>query len=436
MQQYQYTLQNGGQKHLCPNCNKKRFVRYIDSLNNKLLPELYGRCDREVSCAYHLNPYTDGYALQNKEKQPYYKNTYKVPVQPKIKPKYIPKEVLMQTLKDYEQNIFIQNLLHRVAYPFEAKDIQKVIELYYLGTVSKGYQAGAITFPFIDQYKNVRAIQVKQFDKTNHTQSTSFLHSTIERGCIDCKKSLPQWLTDYKTNDKKVSCLFGEHLLTKYPHSPIALVEAPKTATYGTLYFGLPNNSTQQFLWLGVYNLSSLTFDKCKVLQGRTVCLFPDLSKGGKAFELWSKKAKEFQAKLPNTKFVVSDLLEENASTKERLEGLDLADYLIKQDWRLFRPQPVQAIPVPQKQAITANAIVEKVDTPKKEKTLPKVQTAYVDANGELYIKTPLAPTYSIYPNIEAYNKRQCLPTFKPQQLIDISEYKQVYIQLPSLLIE
>ena len=130
--------------------------------------------------------------------------------------------------------------------------------------------------------------------------------------------------------------MFGEHLLSKYPYNPVALVEAPKTAIYGTLYFGFPEQPTN-LLWLAVYNLSSLNLNKCKALKGRNVYLFPDLSKDGKAFELWSNKANEIQKRLQGTYFHVSDLLEQLAPQQDKEQGKDIADYLIKQDWRLFR---------------------------------------------------------------------------------------------------
>ena len=60
--EYRYIFEKGSKKHLCPNCNKKRFVRYIDTVTGNYLPEQYGRCDRESKCSYHLNPYIDGYA--------------------------------------------------------------------------------------------------------------------------------------------------------------------------------------------------------------------------------------------------------------------------------------------------------------------------------------------------------------------------------------
>ena len=127
---------------------------------------------------------------------------------------------------------------------------------------------------------------------TSYTMQTNFLHSIIEKHHTQNKTPLPAWLQAYQTNESKVSCLFGEHLLSKYPNNPIALVEAPKTAIYGTLYLGQPEHP-KNFIWLAVYNKSSFSFDKLKVLRGRTVYVFPDLSKDGNTFKEWETKAKE-----------------------------------------------------------------------------------------------------------------------------------------------
>jgi len=79
-----------------------------------------------------------------------------------------------------------------------------------------------------------------------------------------------------------------------------------------------------------------------KVLQGRFVYVFPDLSKDGSTFIDWEAKAKYFERQLPATRFVVSDLLEQLAPDKDRNEGSDIADFLIKQDWRKFRKLNIQ----------------------------------------------------------------------------------------------
>jgi len=350
---YRYILEKGSKKHYCPNCGKKRFVRYIDTETGNYLPERYGRCDREINCQQedYNNPYLDGYAKAiwkqeqgNKSNWKPTQRSYKKKPVNKSKRAYIPNEVLSQTRAGYESNIFIQNLLSNVPFPFEVQDVEQVISIYNIGTVQNGYRAGSTTFPFIDVNHNVRAIQVKQFDEHNHTKGTDFLHSIIEKHHSRNNTPVPDWLPPYKENETKVSCLFGEHLLSKYPYNPIALVEAPKTAIYGTLYFGTPEQP-KNLLWLAVYNLSSLNLSKCKALKGRKVYLFPDLSKDGKAFELWSNKVTEIQKHLQGTYFQVSDLLEQYASEVDKEEGKDLADYLIKQDWQLFRKQDIKEQP-------------------------------------------------------------------------------------------
>lgn len=438
MKTYHYILDKGARKHTCPYCGKHRFVRYIDTETGQYLPAEYGRCDRESNCGYHKRPpletrcffvpflqlidysvkafqvvtdggtyylpksqvyeimesgcYVTGFYLNESKPPPVYLSTdYRYysesgtiqikATEPQPRPKenlvyFIPESVLSETLMGYENNTFIQNLLQW--YP--AKDIEKGISLYRLGTVTTGYRAGAVTFPFIDKEGNVRTIQVKQFNEGNHTKKngTDFIHSMIERHHVKAGEPLPGWLQDYKQNEGFVTCLFGEHLLNRYPVNPVALVEAPKTAIIGTLCYGLPD-SPDRLLWLAVYNKSSLTLEKCKALNGRNVVLFPDLN----AFNEWNTKAKEISANLPGTRFVVSDLLERNASETERRGGLDLADYLIRFDYKLFREGQALNKPVTPQQAQT---------TPQATKTMPDaIVQQYLNHKSE-HIPEPQKP--------------------------------------------
>ena len=248
-------------------------VRYVDTVTGEWLPQQFGRCDHENKCGYINTPkpepqrskayfvpfdtfenYSEKsnlivqagkrfyipkkmiceikesgcfileWYLINAQKPPYYNNgnerlfevAFFAPQPATAPPKPqpltpIPFEVLADTLGRYEQNTFIQNLLQRVAFPFDQSDIESVISLYYLGTVASF--GGAVAFPFIDIKNNIRAIQVKQFDKTNHTTKTSFLHSILKYQYSKRGDHLPNWLPAYELNDSKVSCLFGEHLL-------------------------------------------------------------------------------------------------------------------------------------------------------------------------------------------------------------------------------
>ncbi len=335
MKEYRYTLDRSSKKFICQNCGKKRLVRYVDSTTANYLPEKYGSCDRKDNCGYHLNPYSDGFNANENCTYPEYKPATRLFERKKKLPSYIPESLLNHTLKNYEGNFFIRFLQFNAPYPFLQEILHLAIELYKIGTISKGYLAGATAFPFIDINNNIRTIQIKLFDKSNHTVRTSFLHAYYKAELKKKNSSIPSWLQDYEKNDLKVSCLFGEHLLKRFPDNPVALVEAPKTAFYGTLFFGLPDNPNN-FLWLAVFNRDSITLEKCKALEGRQVVLFPDLSKTGSTFELWTKKAREFSENIPDANFIVSDLIENTSSLSEKIAGLDLADFLIGMDWRAF----------------------------------------------------------------------------------------------------
>ena len=125
---YRFILEKGSKKHLCPNCNKKTFVRYIDTETGDYLPEQYGRCDRESKCSYHLNPYLDCYTkaiwdyeqgsrleLPNNWKP----KRKKAISQPQPEPVFFDYVSFKKTLQRerYDKNTFIQNLFYRVQFP-------------------------------------------------------------------------------------------------------------------------------------------------------------------------------------------------------------------------------------------------------------------------------------------------------------------------------
>lgn len=162
MSKYQYILEKGSKKYHCPDCKRKTFVRYTDTETGNYLPEQYGRCDRESKCSYHLNPYSDGYETMISKKENANHSVNFISWKPQriqpTEPVFFDYETFKQTLQHYEDTMFIQNLFTNVFFPFEVEDVTKVIQLYRLGTVAKGYRAGAISFAFIDLKGNVRTV--------------------------------------------------------------------------------------------------------------------------------------------------------------------------------------------------------------------------------------------------------------------------------------
>ena len=53
MESFKYTLDKSSNKFICPNCNKKTFVLYIDTDTSNYLTDDFGKCDREKNCNYH-----------------------------------------------------------------------------------------------------------------------------------------------------------------------------------------------------------------------------------------------------------------------------------------------------------------------------------------------------------------------------------------------
>jgi len=56
MQEFKYSLDKSSKKNICPNCNKRTFVFYLDTEKGKYLPPEFGRCHREQNCIYHKAP--------------------------------------------------------------------------------------------------------------------------------------------------------------------------------------------------------------------------------------------------------------------------------------------------------------------------------------------------------------------------------------------
>lgn len=463
---FRYTLETGSKKQqTCPKCGKpKTFVRYIDTRTGDHLPAPYGRCNREEHCGYSLNPYKDGYAksVTDQGMNPG-RSSVKAYASPKgtfkkqseePKPILIDNEILERTIKNgFEKNVFIQNLLHNVPYPFDPGDVQKVAQMYRLGTVvdQKSGRAGSITFPHIDEKGGCRAIQTRAYDLNNHSikGGTDFIHTIIERHHKKAGTPLPASLEAYQNQSLKISCLFGAHLLPMYPTHRICIVEAPKTAIISTLYFGLPDDDDR--LWLSATSRGSLTVDRCRAIQGRTVILYPDLSKDGTTFKLWQDKANEIMKALPGTRIVVSKMLEKIASSGDREKGYDLADYLIQDDWRKFRKEctPQQSIKPEAQPEKVFNQVADHVQYQPRLNFVPGAWDAEISTIDKYFEGNPIASgtilLNGIYPipdigkflkaNLEPARAQSGNPTYLPylNRVKDLIKYLNSINQIETI---
>jgi uncharacterized protein (DUF427 family) len=299
-------------RYKCPGCNssKKTFVRYIDTTNGEHIADHVGKCNRESNCNYHYTPkqyFQDNDISFDRVHVHAVHAAYTVNTVNVNKPSFIEPDTFKSSLKGYTENVFTKELLKR----FGTEITRKVIEKYFIGT-SKHW-TGSTIFWQIDISGKIRTGKIMLYDENLHRIKKPYDHITWTQTVLKIE------------NFNLKQCLFGEHLL-KGNTKPVAIVESEKTAIIASIY--LP-----QFIWLSCGNLNGLNIEKLKVLQGRKVCLFPDLN----AYDNWSNKAKQFEKELPEISFKVSDLLERKAIESEKAKGLDIADYLLRFDTKDFQ---------------------------------------------------------------------------------------------------
>lgn len=57
--EYRYSLDNrrgANFIHICPNCGKREFKRYIDNTTMEYIAEDVGKCNRLIKCGFHKPP--------------------------------------------------------------------------------------------------------------------------------------------------------------------------------------------------------------------------------------------------------------------------------------------------------------------------------------------------------------------------------------------
>lgn len=297
MRNYRYSLDKSSKKYICPACERKTFVLYIDNYTGSPLHSAVGKCDRADNCGYHYPPkeyFTDNQIPFDSKKR----SVSRPKPPPKPQPSFIDRELLRKSLWSYEQNQFAQWLVGIVG----EKQASEAIGRYFVGTLLNG----GTCFWQIDLQGRIRTGKIIMYDKDGHrrkdvTPPVQWIHSAL------------------KPNFTLSQCLFGEHLLHDATKK-VAIVESEKTAIIASIY--LPD-----MIWLACGGCKGLNADRCSVLKGRNVVLFPDSGQ----YEKWSAKAKELSRICTAS---VSSLIEQQATEQERKAGFDIADYLVR-----FMPQ-------------------------------------------------------------------------------------------------
>ncbi len=306
-------------RHTCPKCNSKGvFVRYQDERGEYLSNDV-GRCNRESKCGYHYKP--KQYFADNPSGAKFVKtrvshwtqNTNQNVnncLQNETKSfDFIAPEHLHATLRNYDRNAFVQFLLN--LFPDCSEEIQGVLQRYYIGT----YKDGLTVFWQIDGRGKIHTGKIMRYD--TRTGKRQIVRAWIEDG--KTRQLKVDWMHGkIKKDFSLMQIFFGQHLLSKFPDKPAAIVEAEKTAIIASLCM-------PQFVWLATGSKQWLKVERLQRLGNRQIIIYPDAD----GFELWQTIATD--ARRLGLDVKVSSLIENHATDEQKANGYDLADYLINQ---------------------------------------------------------------------------------------------------------
>lgn len=359
MEVFRYSLDKGAKKFLCPNCNKKRFVLYVDNETGNYLDETFGRCDRIQNCTYHkappkgkkayliaflgLNNITDkadkltdlngiitivpksqileqskndcwitewylktstiNYLSSeskyfNTDEMSFINAVKTIKPLPTVKPSFHSLELLD---KMYFENSQIDNLTEYLKINFTDDEVFNVMQNYFI-TGTNHFWNNATVFWQINDKEQIQGAKIMQYDRFTGKRvkepynHINWLHkATKEPDFILCQ------------------CLFGLHRINEDYQKTIAIVESEKTAIIMSIF--LPD-----YIWLATGSKSNFKFELLKPLKKRNIIAFPDKGE----YCNWLNVATELS--MLNFKIAVSDLLEQT----DFENGSDLADYYLK----------------------------------------------------------------------------------------------------------
>lgn len=274
MKTYKWQLRKGSKKEICPNCGKKRFVPYVLA-SDGVTPAgaEYGRCDREQSCGYQRYP--DGERM-----------VVTIPQQVN------PKEMLRYTgeLKDTPPITFHLWMSEVLTFT----DALVAINDYHIDGIDD-----KVIWWQIDRDGVTRTGKVMKYLANGHRDKSDTFPVTWAH-------KHPKLKHLFKGEELR-QCLFGEHLLTKYPDKPVALVESEKTAVILSRIY-------TEHLWLATGGSQGIKSDeRLTPLRGRNVLLIPD---NGQYWN-WKRIADKYG-------WMITDAMEKDAP----FDGADILDII------------------------------------------------------------------------------------------------------------
>jgi hypothetical protein len=301
MKEFKYSLSKKG-KWVCPRCGKKTFVCYVDE-NGNVLDESVGKCDRADKCAHHYPPRE--YFKDNNLQAPRPTTVVKPSLPAYVPPSHIDTQLFKRSVLGTETNT--NHLVLYLGSKFDAETVKQMKHDYYIGT-SKHWP-GATVFWQVDRFGHIHAGKIMLYNPvTGKRVKDPFPHVTWVHTAL----KLP--------NFNLKQCLFGEHLLHKYPDMSVAIVESEKTAIILGGVLG-------DCIAVACGGCGNLTPAMCEPLRNRDVILFPD---NGQYYE-WAKKGLSLAHLFKGLR--VSSFMEKLPDWMHA--GDDIADYIVREymDW-------------------------------------------------------------------------------------------------------
>ena len=313
-------------RHTCPECGQKEcFTLYLDGDTHQPIHHTVGICNRAVKCGYHYPPKqyfldnptaigTDAIGRDAIGRDAIHSVSYHQPHSPGVRS--LPVGTL--PFSYVERSASYQSNFIRFLCEFMTEEQMKHIGDNYALGATKNKE---VIFWQIDTKGKVRTGKIMQY---NPETGRRIKH---ESGAIDWVHNKLRKSGTLPEDFNLQQCFFGEHLLKIYPDATVCIVESEKSALISAAVL-------TDYIWLATGGLNNLTVDKCEILRGRTVILYPDLN----AYDKWSAKAQQMNALFPSpqgdgsgVRFSVSTMLEDIATPEAKAQGLDLADFLINQ---------------------------------------------------------------------------------------------------------
>lgn len=305
------------QKYPCPGCGEKSFVRYIDRETGRYLADDCGKCDRLNNCGYHYPPrelFRDRPECLPDMKR---KSLYRERIDWLGKEQgfdgvfdFIPKRILPDELRPvHVHSRFFFWLLGL----FDRHTPESPTALRILGDYGLGATADGRVLFYQIQDRQIRTAKIMDYDK----------ETGYRRGNVSWLHTLPSVSKHYPTGFRLQQCLFGTHLLARYPDKPVCVVEAEKTAC---VMAGIYPDT----LWLATGGATvNLGADSLAPLKGRRVIFYPDASPGDKIFKDWQARTALYMPS--NTPYRVDDSLTGDKIPEAGKEkGIDLVDIYLR----------------------------------------------------------------------------------------------------------